>query len=66
MIKIKKRWEIPESEVTPEPLYLRRREFIKTGGLIGGALLLNPLAAAQASIAIGDYQEKSGIAGRGN
>jgi sulfoxide reductase catalytic subunit YedY len=58
MIKIKKSWEIPESEVTPEPLYLRRREFIKTGGLIGGALLLNPLAAAQASIAIGDYQKK--------
>ena len=58
MIKIKRNWEIPESEVTPESLYLRRREFIKTGGLIGGALLLNPLAAAQASIAIGDYQEK--------
>ncbi len=55
MIKIKKRWEIPESEVTPESLYLRRREFIKTGGLIGGALLLNPLAAAQASVAIADY-----------
>ena len=59
MIKIKKSWEIPESEVTPEPLYLRRREFIKTGGLIGGALLLNPLAAAQASIAIGDYQKEA-------
>jgi len=59
MIKIKKSWEIPESEVTPEPLYLRRREFIKTGGLIGGALLLNPLAAVQASIAIGDYQKKA-------
>ena len=59
MIKIRKSWEIPESEVTPEPLYLRRREFIKAGGLIGGALLLNPLAAAQASITIGDYQEKA-------
>jgi len=59
MIKVKKSWEIAESEVTPEPLYLRRREFIKTGGLIGGALLLNPLAAAQASIAIGDYQKKA-------
>ena len=59
MIKVKKSWEIPESEVTPEPLYLRRREFIKTGGLIGGALLLNPLVAAQASIAIGDYQKKA-------
>jgi len=59
MIKIKKRWEIPETEVTPESLYLRRREFIKTGGLIGGALLLNPLAAAQASIVIGDYRKEA-------
>ena len=59
MIKIKKSWELPESEVTPESLYLRRREFIKNSGLIGGALLLNPLAAAQASLAIGDYQKKA-------
>jgi sulfoxide reductase catalytic subunit YedY len=58
MIKIKKRWEIPESEVTPEPLYRRRREFMQAAGTIGGALLLNPWAAAQASLAIGDYQEK--------
>lgn len=58
MIKIKKRWEIPESEVTPESLYLRRREFMKTAGAIGGALLLNPLAAAQASIVIGDYRKE--------
>jgi sulfoxide reductase catalytic subunit YedY len=59
MIKINKRWEISESEITPEPLYLRRREFIKSAGAIGGALLLNPLAAAQASLAIGDYQKKA-------
>ena len=58
MIKIKKRWEIPESEVTPESLYLRRRDFMKTAGTIGGALLLNPWAAAQASLEIGDYQKK--------
>ncbi|MDH3761126.1 MAG: protein-methionine-sulfoxide reductase catalytic subunit MsrP [Gammaproteobacteria bacterium] len=59
MIKIKKRWEIPESEVTPEPLYRRRREFMQAAGTIGGALLLNPWAAAQASLAIGDYQKKA-------
>ena len=58
MIKIKKRWEIPESEVTPEPLYRRRREFMQAAGTIGGALLLNPWAAAQASLAIGDYQKQ--------
>ncbi len=57
MIKIGKNWEIPESKVTPEPLYLRRREFIKAGGLIGGALLLNPLASVQASMTIDGYQE---------
>ena len=58
MIKIKKRWEIPEAEVTPEALYRRRREFIKTAGTIGGALLLNPWAAARASLEIGDYRKK--------
>ena len=56
MIKIKKRWEIPESEVTPEALYRQRREFIKSAGVIGGAMLLNPLAAVQASYAVDGYQ----------
>jgi len=56
MIKIKKRWEIPESEVTPEPLYRRRRDFMQAAGAIGGALLLNPWAGAQAALTIGDYQ----------
>ncbi len=59
MIKIKKGWEIPESEVTPESLYLRRREFMKVAGSIGGALLLNPWAAAQASLEIGDYRKNA-------
>ena len=59
MIKIKKRWEIPESEVTPESLYRRRREFIKSAGVIGGALLLNPLATVHASYAVEGYQKKS-------
>lgn len=56
MIKLKKSWEIPESQVTPEPLYRRRREFIQAAGTIGGALLLNPLATAQAALQIGEYQ----------
>ena len=59
MIKIKKRWEIPESEVTPESLYLRRRVFMKAAGAIGGALLLNPWATAQASLEIGDYKKET-------
>lgn len=58
MIKIKKRWEIPESEVTPESLYIRRREFIKGAGLIGGSLLTYPWAVAQASIDVTGYQPK--------
>ena len=56
MIKIKKRWELPESEVTPEALYLRRREFIKAGAAIGGSLLLNPFSAAQASYPVDGYK----------
>lgn len=59
MIKIKRRWEIPECEVTPEPPYRRRREFMQAAGAIGGALLLNPWAGAEAALAIGDYQHKA-------
>ena len=59
MIKIKKRWEIPESEVTPEPLYRRRREFIRSTAAIGGALLLNPWVGAQASYPVDGYQPKT-------
>jgi len=58
MIKIKKSWELPESEVTPESIYQRRRDFIKTGAA-GAAMLLGPWSAAQASIAIGDYRKNS-------
>jgi len=57
MIRIKKRWEIPESEVTPESLYRRRREFIKGAGAIGGAMLLNPLPVAQASYPVDGYRK---------
>ena len=56
MIKIKKRWEIPESEVTPEPIYRRRREFMQSAAAIGGALILNPLGSAQASYPVEGYR----------
>ncbi len=56
MIIIKKSWEIAESEVTPEPLYLRRREFMKAAGTIGGALMLSPWSTAQGALEIGAYQ----------
>ena len=56
MIKIKKRWEIAESEVTPEPIYRRRREFMQSAATIGGALLLNPLSSATASYPVGGYK----------
>jgi len=57
MIKIKKRWEIPESDVTPEALYRQRRDFIKAAGTIGGAMLLNPWSAVQASYPVSDYRK---------
>jgi sulfoxide reductase catalytic subunit YedY len=56
MIKIRKSWGITESEVTPESIYLRRREFMKASGMLGTALLLNPWMTAGASIPVGDYQ----------
>ena len=57
MIKIRKRWELNESEVTPEPVYRRRREFIKTGAL-GAALLFGPATGALAALRIDSYKPK--------
>jgi len=57
VIRIKKQPDIPGSEITPESIYLRRREFMKTSGLLGTVLLLNPWLSADASIEIGDYQK---------
>ena len=57
MIKINKKSDIASSEITPESIYLRRREFMKASGLLGSALLLNPWMTAGASISIGDYKK---------
>jgi len=38
--------DIPSSELTPEPLYLRRREFIAATGLAAGSLAFPALARA--------------------
>ena len=50
-IKIPKRWEIPENQVTPESDYINRRKFIKDLGIAGaGALsLFGTNASAQAN-----------------
>ena len=58
MTKIRKKSDIPYSEITPESVYLRRREIMKSAGLLATALLLNPWLIASASIKIGDYRKK--------
>ena len=58
MIKIRKKSDIAYSDITPESVYLRRREIMKSAGLLGTALLLNPWLSASASIMIGDYRKK--------
>jgi len=51
LIKIRKSWEVRESDVTPEPLFKSRRQFLKTGvaavagGLAGGMLSSQAFAA---------------------
>ena len=56
MIKIRKSWEIPESEVTPEGIYHQRRKFMQAGTALGTALLLSPWESTAASMVIGDYK----------
>lgn len=46
MLRLRFRQEIPSSEITPEHLYLNRREFIKVLGGIGAAALLAACAPA--------------------
>ena len=43
LIRIKKLWEIPESKITPEHLYLNRRRFMKN--LIGAGLTATALSS---------------------
>ncbi len=57
MIRIRKRRQLGEAEVTPEPIYRRRREFIKTGA-VGAAMLFGPATAALASLKIEAYKPK--------
>jgi methionine sulfoxide reductase catalytic subunit len=40
-------WEIPEREVTPQSVYLNRRQFVAAGGLAAGAALAGVPARAQ-------------------
>ena len=56
MIKVRKSWEIAESEVTSEDIYHQRRQFMKAGTALGTAMLLSPWGNAAASMAIGDYK----------
>lgn len=37
LIKIPKGWEIPERDMTPEPIYLNRRRFLASMGVAGAA-----------------------------
>ena len=48
LIKRKRGWEIPESEATPEAVFLNRRELMAgSAGLIGGAVMGGAGALAQ-------------------
>jgi len=48
--------DIAPSQITPESIYEKRREFMITSGVLGTALLLNPWTSACASVAISDYK----------
>ena len=58
MIRTRKSWEIPESEVTPEAIYQQRRKFMQAGTALGAAMVLNPWGSAAASLTIGDYERE--------
>jgi sulfoxide reductase catalytic subunit YedY len=45
-ILIRPPWHLPDSQITPESAYLRRREFLRSMGFIGGGLLTGFAAEA--------------------
>ena len=48
LIRRRRGWEIPESEATPEAVFLNRRQLMAgSAGLIGGSILGGAGAAAQ-------------------
>lgn len=53
LIKIPKSWELKESEVTPESLYLKRRDFMR----LGGAMALSAYLPAVAQAALEPLRE---------
>ena len=59
MIDLKKASKITASNITPEAIYRKRREFMAASGLLGSAILLNPWGAARASLGIGDYTKNA-------
>lgn len=47
LIKKKRGWEIPESQVTPESSFLNRRQLVAAGGLAAGSAILPNTARAE-------------------
>jgi len=55
LVKVKRGWEIPESAVTPEDIYLRRRDIVKALGIAPAiAATASVLPAAEALAAAGE------------
>ncbi|MCC0003980.1 MAG: protein-methionine-sulfoxide reductase catalytic subunit MsrP [Methylobacteriaceae bacterium] len=58
LIKIRKSWEIPEAQATPECLFVNRRAVLAGAGAIGGALALPSFARAAEDPSAGLYPAK--------
>ena len=57
MIKIRRPHDLSESEVTPEPIYRKRREFLKYSSMLSSGLLLNTFSSRlQAAVDVTGYR----------
>ena len=56
-IKFRKNWALPETAVTPEYIYMNRRQWLKTAGFAGAglAVICAGRAINSARAAIGSY-----------
>ena len=48
-IKLRQNWALPESAVTPEHIYMTRRQWLQAAGFAGAGLAANNSSAATAT-----------------
>ena len=61
LVKVKRGWEIPESEATPEAAFLNRRNLLKAMGMGSLAAAAGAMLPARAAFAADEADPSAGL-----